>query len=90
MGYLTGEAGSPALAAQAGRHGPRRSPGAPQAPSAASLPWTVPQATWHCARLAIRAFTPSPGSEKNPILDTVSASRKVSTGVDQAHPRLIT
>jgi hypothetical protein len=41
FGYHFGEAGYPALAIQAVRHVPRRCPGAPKAPSAASLPWTA-------------------------------------------------
>src|SRR5690606_24532479 len=40
----------PALAAAALSHAPRRGPGAPQAPSEASLPWTAPQAAWASRR----------------------------------------
>src|SRR5690606_38146687 len=48
----------PALAAAALSHAPRRGPGAPQAPSEASLPWTATQAAWHHAATAAPAIMP--------------------------------
>ncbi|HVG86948.1 MAG TPA: hypothetical protein VM820_20665, partial [Vicinamibacterales bacterium] len=54
----------PTLAVTAVRHAARRGQGAPQAPSAASSPWTAPQPAWHHAAAAITPRIPSPERAK--------------------------
>src|SRR5690606_9873246 len=73
----------PALAAAALSHAPRRGPGAPQAPSEASLPWTATQAAWHHAATAAPAIMPprpSPESANTREVETEKSRRRSRDG----------
>lgn len=70
----------PSAAIAANCHAPRRGPGAPKAPSEASLPWTAPQAAWHHAAMASAALAITPRRPSPESANTQIAQRSPVSG----------